>query len=178
MKKILITVAVASAMITSSFAQGTVNAAYSTGANTVKVDGVNANNAAGARVEILWAPLGSTDLGLFQPVGGIINVGVPVAGYFSGGTRTITGIAPGAVVSMVVRGWTIGSGATYDVATARAITPIFTFDTADPTAQPAPEAPSNLNAVFPGMNIQVPEPTSMALAGLGAASLLIFRRRK
>jgi len=28
------------------------------------------------------------------------------------------------------------------------------------------------------MVIAVPEPTSMALAGLGAAALLIFRRRK
>jgi hypothetical protein len=178
MKKILLTTLAVGALAVSSFAQGTINFTLSAGVNTVKVNGVAANSAAGARVEMLWAPAGTTDLGLFQVLGGLANVGTPVAGYFSGGVRTVPGIAPGGVIAMYVRGFTIGSGASYDLATARGITPIFAFDTADPTALPAPEAPSNINAAFPGLNIIVPEPSSMALAGLGAASLLIFRRRK
>lgn len=180
MKKLLLTMLAASALAASSYGQGTINVAYSLGgANGVRVEGVLAAGAAGARIELLWAPQGTTDLGLFTPLGALINVGTPTAGNFSGGTRTIAGIGQGAIVSIYLRGFTIGSGASYDVATVRGATPIFTFDTANPLATPAPEVAPNLNATFPGLNlVAVPEPTSMALAGLGAASLLIFRRRK
>lgn len=41
-----------------------------------------------------------------------------------------------------------------------------------------PPAMTTLTSFSLGANAVVPEPTSMALAGLGAASLLIFRRRK
>lgn len=178
MKKTLLTILAVGALAASSFAQGTINVAYSTGGNTVRIDGVAANSAANARVELLWAPQGTTELSAFTPLGGLINVGTPIAGYFSGGTRTIQGIAPGAIVAVYVRGFTLASGASYDVASVRGATPIFLFDTANPTAVPA-EPASNLNAVFPGLNLTaIPEPSSMAIAGLGAASLLIFRRRK
>ncbi len=36
----------------------------------------------------------------------------------------------------------------------------------------------NATTIASGFLIPVPEPTTMALAGLGAAALLIFRRRK
>jgi hypothetical protein len=184
MKKIILTTLVASALAASSFAQGTISAAISSGTNLVRIDGVAATAAQNARVEILWAPQGTADVNQYVLLGAPISVGVPLAGFFNGGVRTIpagtgfAGIAPGAIVSLVVRAWTLGSGATYDLATAKGRTNPFDFNTADPTAQPAPEAPSNMNGIFPGVNIIVPEPSSMALAGLGAASLLIFRRRK
>jgi hypothetical protein len=44
--------------------------------------------------------------------------------------------------------------------------------TADSTALPAPTVGS-----VPGLSIVVPEPSTFALAGLGAAAMLIFRRR-
>lgn len=187
MKKILVTTIAALVAAVTTYGQGTVNVAYSLGgANGVRVEGVLAAAAANARVEFLWAPVGTTDIAQFQVLGGLINVGTPTAGNFAGGTRTIpagsgfTGIAPGAIVSVVVRGFTTGSGSSYDTAGVRGITGIFQVDTGNPLATPAPETAPNLNATFPGLNLvnQVPEPSSMALAGLGAASLLIFRRRK
>jgi hypothetical protein len=178
MKKALLTLAAIGALAASSFGQGTVIVAYSTGPNTVKQNGVSAAGTANIRIEVLWAPAGTTDLGLFTPIGAQINVGVPTPGYFSGGTRTIAGIAPGASVAAYARAWDNDSGATYAAATQRGISPLFVINTADPTAVPA-EPAVNLNAVFPGVDVTaVPEPSSMALAGLGAASLLIFRRRK
>jgi hypothetical protein len=40
-------------------------------------------------VRLLWAPLGTTDLSLFQVVGPHVQVGIPVAGRFTGGVRTV-----------------------------------------------------------------------------------------
>jgi hypothetical protein len=38
--------------------------------------------------------------------------------------------------------------------------------------------PANLSSVVPGLGVVIPEPTTFALAGLGSAALLIFRRRR
>jgi hypothetical protein len=104
------------------------------------------------------------------------------AGYFSGGSKTITGATPGSSIVAQVRVWDTAFGATYDAARQSGgqffssglflITP----------ALVPPNTPPNLVGLGTGGVVYqlqiVPEPSSMALAGLGAASLLLFRRRK
>jgi hypothetical protein len=112
-----------------------------------------------------------------------------LAGLFSGGNATINGITPGpASVNYMVIGWT-GQYTTYDEAYAAAFgnpalsflgaSGVFTTGTGDPNGSPV-GTPVNLKNTFTGMTLAplvIPEPTSFALAGLGLAALLVFRRR-
>jgi hypothetical protein len=133
-------------------------------------------------------------------IGTPVNV-TPTPGRFSGGTITAgsTGtLAPGALIQGVVIGWT-GTGAAdylagYALASGQAVSATthqfgvsnpFTVDTGDPTTVPPGSAGFIYNSTatpFVGLTMAniapIPEPSSFALAGLGAAALLIFRRRK
>ena len=123
-----------------------------------------------------------------------VNTGIPAAGKFTGGTLTVQTPTPGAVIQGVVIGWT-GTGAAswlegYNLALGQATTATtgqfgisaspFSVDTGDPTTTPAGTAGAITGAGgFTGLTLTtIPEPSSFALAGLGAAALLIFRRRK
>ncbi|MCO5051835.1 MAG: PEP-CTERM sorting domain-containing protein [Verrucomicrobiae bacterium] len=192
MKKTLIAAIAAVAIGTVAYGQGLVQFNNS-GTTLVNVDlgeGLVPAAANSGFVQLLWAPVGTTDLSLFQPTlnaasGNITADGAArfiSAGRFSGGTITIPGIAPGGATALVVRGW-LGTAATWDEALAQGAatgwSAIFTMsETGNPTTVPA-GTPIATSGSFPaGMVIAIPEPTSMALAGLGAAALLIFRRRK
>lgn len=104
------------------------------------------------------------------------------AGSWFGGGRTLDTIAPvGGVSSLLVMVWDSTLTADpFSVAAQSGLwgrSAVFSYTT--PTSgTPAPNEylPNNLASFTIGYNI--PEPSSMALAGLGAASLLIFRRRK
>jgi hypothetical protein len=195
MKKTLVTMLAAAAMVASSYGQGTVTF-NNTATTLVTKDtapgdstqvGVVGNPSAG-KVELLWAPVGTTDLSLFAPLGAVVNV-APTPGRFNGGTRSVpagsgfTGIAAGGAAAFVVRGWTGAAASWATVAPTEAVgySAIFTLNaTGNPMTTPAgtPVAITSVGG-FAGLQLHyVPEPTSMALAGLGAASLLIFRRRK
>lgn len=188
MKKTLVTMLAAAAVVASSFGQGTVN--FASGTQTVRKETspgvfVAVPLADAGQVQLFWAPVGTTDVGLFTAIGASTTVGAASpAGRFVGGTRTIpagaglTGIAPGANVALIVRGWI---GSSYDNASLRGSTGILLVDTGDPTTVPAgtPTAITTGAPGFTGLTLTaVPEPTSMTLAGLGAAALLAFRRRK
>lgn len=191
MKKLLLTTLAAVALAGSSYAQGTL--LFTTGANTVMKEtafGVSTlvpvgTGAANGLFELLWAPSGTTELGLFTSVPGALISPSPTAGRLTGGSRTIPGITPGGIVNVVIRGWT-GGAASYQATDAdymagliaRGYSSVFTVDTGDPTTVPAGTAASLPGGAGITLTYVVPEPSSMALAGLGAASLLIFRRRK
>jgi len=116
-------------------------------------------------------------------------------GVFNDLVQTIGTAAQGPAhpVSYAILGWT-GNYATFDAAYAAdlanpgvsmsmiGISSIFTTPSADPTSTP-PGVPPSISGTFTGMgplglaNVVVPEPTSFALAGLGLAALLVFRRR-
>lgn len=107
------------------------------------------------------------------------------AGQFGGGTVTIASIGAGANANYFILGWT-GTAATFDAALASGTafmgqSSVFPTATGNPNSSP-PGTPVNLNATFTGMTLAplsvIPEPSTFALAGLGAAALLILRRRK
>ena len=109
------------------------------------------------------------------------------AGLFSSGTVTINNIAEGANAEYFLIGWT-GAFTSYDAAYAAgafiSASAIATTTTGDPLATPVPGFPVSLRPTFAGLMgpllaiAPIPEPTSFALAGLGLAALLVFRRRR
>jgi len=137
----------------------------------VRREGVSASPSYNIYVDIVWAPSGVTDPSMFQRVpGDSVPVGIPDWGEFSGGIRTIPagtgfdGIAPGAVVSCIVRAWYLDYGADFESVDPffRATSGMFTVDTADPTTVPA-EPPTYL-VNFQGL--WIPEPAGAQIAAV------------
>jgi PEP-CTERM motif len=144
---------------------------------TVNATGTAAKTA--YHVALYWGTVGSTEAQLVS----IATAGsYPVAGRFNGGVVTTpNGTAPGASAVFEVKGWT-GAFNDYESAYAAAQTDhtIFVGATGiftQTTSAGGTASPVNIN--FTGLTLSpVPEPSTIALAGLGAASLLLFRRRK
>lgn len=125
-------------------------------------------------VEILYnggAGGNAGSLGVFAPT---------EAGFFDNGGMSIPG-ATGTSVSLTVQAW-VGA-TTYAAATTKGFT---TFNQAvqswDPAAQPpAPKVGPDLTmpafALGQGTDPVIPEPSTIALGMLGAAALLIRRRK-
>jgi hypothetical protein len=103
------------------------------------------------------------------------------AGSWFGGTRTLDSIATsGGVASLMVVVW--DSSLSNDPLSAAARgglwgrSAVFSYTTpTGGTPAPSEYLPNNLQSFTIGV---VPEPSSMAIAGLGAAALVFFRRRK
>jgi hypothetical protein len=207
MKKYLVTLAI-TALATSAFAQGTITFAnnatglvkqWTTATDTTLMSVPKS----GGFVELLAAPKGSslTPLSGYSTMAAFLAANTswavvattaifPVNGQFSGGGKTIANIGAGADASYFLVGWT-GASATYDAAytawqggTAMlGESSVFSTATGNPNAVPVPGTPVSLAGSFTGMTLTavtgpVPEPSTFALAGLGAAALMIFRRRK
>jgi hypothetical protein len=126
-----------------------------------------------------WAP--GTAL-----AGGSNPGGLAVNGIFANGNLSLN-VPGGANAEYFVIGWTgpnggpLGAAATYDVAQALGLcwiaeSAIFTTATGDPTISP-PSLPVSTKTTFGGIFFEpIPEPSIFALAGLGFAALLVFRR--
>jgi hypothetical protein len=204
MKKALILV-VLMVIPTMAFAQGTVVFNNQTG--SVTVNGTLPYKG-DVYVELFSAPAGAALLNQWVPNYAMrawflaANPGWAAAVPFNGGQNpgglTENGIfglgnqhlnvPGGANAEYFVLGWTragggaIGTGTTYDAARAAGNywfgeSAIYTTATGDPTTTPA-VLPVDLKNTFGGLIIEGPEPTTMALAGLGALLLLLFRRRR
>lgn len=197
MKKILSVVAL-TALATSVFAQGTVG--FSNGTGLVKqwtsaTDSTLINvPKGGGFVQLGWAPTGTAytpwNASLTPAAWLAANPGwklegtpvgftTPAAGKFNGGSLTLAGVTPGASIDYVVVGWT-GTAASFEAAYAAGtfvgVSDKFTSATGGTGDPPSPSIP--LSTTFGGATLApVPEPSTFALAGLGAAALLIFRRR-
>ncbi len=120
--------------------------------------------------------------------------GIPGGGIFSGAVQTINSLnigntGAGQLVWLDFVGWNnsatattlaaaLGGGSTY-FGSAN----VFAYTTGNPNTLPQPTSPGLITTASPGaftgltLN-PIPEPTTIALGGLGAASLLLFRRRK
>lgn len=198
MKKVILT-ALALVAVISAQAQGRIN--FSSAGSGVAAKfvtsgldgdplGVKSITSADAtiRADLFWA-VGTTTVGVTASqlttqagYNQAFSTVAAQAGFFTGGTKTVTGWTTGSIVAQV-RVWDTAFG-TYDVAKLApgahwAETALFVITpTLSPTAAPNLVGLGNPATYTLTYNPVVPEPSSMALAGLGAAALMIFRRRK
>jgi len=188
-----------SALTTGAFAQGLVNFFNSSSTlSSTTVNGVSSatSGAAGSYYYgLLTAP---TATGPFT-FSGAYATNLAAAGRFTGGANVaVTGWAAGATASYEVAMWSSSLGHDFKAGwlTAQPNDPIWgaagffgvsAVATGISGGAGVPASPSynlfggatGIQTGFTGNAVgSVPEPTSMALAGLGAAALLIFRRRK
>lgn len=188
MKKTLTTLVCLLAAV-AAYAQGTVNFANIVGTTLnapITLDGGTTRlDGATYRAELL----GGASAGSLVPIASVAFNSGGGAGYFLGGSQVIPGVPGGSVAFIQVRAWSTAAGADFAAAlaagqagTANAYgqSTVFSVTTGNPLAQP-PGTPATLVGLTsfslnPG--VIVPEPSTFVLAGLGVASLLLFRRRK
>jgi hypothetical protein len=186
------------ALTTGAFAQGTVNFGNGTATlisyrTAVGAPPVTIPNVAGQFYFGLFAaPNGTTDINLFQFTGNYATNLASAGRLLGGSAAVVNGWAPGETRDVIVRGWSRDLGHDWNPQWLQGIfpgaTPTSVFGTSaigvrligggGPSSLPSPVIFSS-TGITAGFTMDlVPEPTSMALAGLGAAALLIFRRRK
>ena len=183
MKKIVLTATLLAGLLTSVsvYAQGTVFLDNSTGGliylgqdnSTLLSTDVNAEllgGAPGGSLTPLATIVGAAAAGITVDFGRISDP--------TGLSRIVPGVAAGGPADLQVRLW-MGSASSFQAAVA-ALAPVadsgrFTNPTGG-VGQP-PSLPAGLSGM-PALHItSVPEPSTLALAGLGAAALLMYRRR-
>jgi hypothetical protein len=183
MKKILLTIA-AAGLTAGAFGQGLVILENSAGSGNVTYNS-SAGPLAGPaaipyQVALLWNN-GSS----FVQIGSVYQVASASGdgpGYFNGENVTVPTYS--ATGSFEVEGWT-GNFANYGAAVSGGayvgLTASFTSPEGNPNGSP-PGGALALSGSGGGWNgnlvLIVPEPSTIALGGLGAAALLLFRRRK
>jgi hypothetical protein len=182
MKKLTATLLASSLLGLVAFAQGTVNFAnLGVGLNQPILlnDGTTKVPSTGYTAELL-AGTSAANLASVATTGFLSTA----PGYFNGGVVTLAGITAGTAGFFEVRVFSTASGSFANAQTANALntwgqSAVFSVTTGGAGAPPGP--PASLTTLQ-GFNLNsggvVPEPSSLALAGLGAAALLVFRRRK
>lgn len=199
MKKILTLAALVGAT-TLSFAQGTL-LWNNTSGTLISLNGASTparvDNATTVNLGIFIAPFGTAaPTGLadsaWQFVGayGLNSTAAAGLGRMQNpGQAVISGFTAGSTVNFIIRGWQVaGGGVAADWAAARnnlaavgtsSLGFLILGGGAIPDSSAFGTTSSATVQQVGGFNIvPVPEPSSMVLAGLGAASLLLFRRRK
>jgi hypothetical protein len=184
MKKVILATLMAGLVPMIASAQGTVSFQTSTANHRVLQTDGSTPVGTGFSAALYWGALGSLEGDLMQ-LGASTGVTSGTGFLVNGGVRT-TGpaTAGGAQGTFQVRAWN-GAFSTYELAFAGAqatslfgrTTP-FANPTGDPNGTPPGTAAQLSGWTTPITVSAIPEPSTIALAGLGVASLLLFRRRK
>lgn len=175
MKKILLTIA-ATGLAAGAFAQGTVILENDLGTGYVTLVSASGTKAPlGFTAALLW--YNGTSFVQEGPTYTTASANQDGAGFFNGETVTIPTYTP--TGTFEVKGSYVNGATTYTGTTAS-----FVNHEGQPSASVVPQ-PINGNGSLGagGWNgnlvlTTVPEPSTIALGGLGAAALLLFRRRK
>jgi PEP-CTERM motif len=178
MKKILLIAGLAIAGLVSTYGQGTVNFANLGPGVNAPVNDINGTTRLGAG--FLAQLYAGPDASSLAPVGTPTGFLAAAPGYFQGGVVTIATVAPGTVGTFRVHAWDSVGGTVNSFAAAQAAGAKYgsgnIFTVATGGAGTPPGAPSTLVGQT-SFNL-VPEPSTIALGVLGAAGLLMIRRRK
>lgn len=188
MKKLIATTLAGVLLGVVAHAQGTVNFANAgAGLNQAVYLNDGTTKVSGANFDAeLWAGPSAASLALVGTATPFLSGGG--AGYFNGGVITIGTVAPGTTGFFEVWAWDTTLGGTTTGATLAAAQTyaaagngnVYGFSAVfqNTTGGPTPTPPATLTS-FTSFHLNaVPEPTTFALAGLGAAAALFFRRRK
>lgn len=188
MKKLIATTLLSTLIGLAAYAQGTVNFAnVGVGLNSPVHLSDGTTKASGAyTIGLLAGP----SAGSLAAVGNTTTFIGAAPGYFNGGTVAIGTVIPGNQAFFTVAVW-LSSFANLAAAQASGqpnswgeagynyisgtLTP-FTVTTGGVGSPATP--PATLSSLTAFNLVGVPEPSTFALAGLGAAALLIFRRRR
>lgn len=146
------------------------------------VDGGQAVRVNTVQVQVWFGEGVIADQNLLQPgiimdmalAGGSFNfdpgAGHGAGGYFIGSIQTLPTWNAGETFTFQLRA--VGTLAGLDTVASRSVL------WQEQAQLNSSALPANLAATVPGLGVIVPEPTTFALAGLGSAALLIFRRRR
>ncbi len=195
MKKLLVTTIAGLALIgatVSSFAQGTITwnnvgntatsgtpAVFGNGTLSGPVTGPSGTYEYGLYV----GALGDTSISQMTLVSTYLNSSAaPAKGAISGGAVTLpSGYPDGTAIADIVAGWTAADGGDYLTAVAHnpgdyaGLSAVGSVTPYNPNGQVFGHGPGQITGIYLG---DVPEPGTIALGGLGAAALLLFRRKK
>lgn len=181
-----------SALTTGAFAQGIVNFAnLASTPVTATINGTTANIAGNATATYYFGLLLANSASGPFTFSGVYATNSAAAGRFVENGVQVPGWAPGTTKFYEIAGWESKLGQAFNSSwLTQAPAGLFGLSGigsgnaggTDSTGASFPTLPlfGGTSGIQSGFNLtsSVPEPTSMALAGLGAAALLIFRRRK
>lgn len=188
MKKLILTAALGVACV-SAFAQGTLNFANAGVGYQAKVTDTGGVGLSGSAwsADLYWHVGVVTDSTTLAALGApaTFSTVASQAGFFFGGPRTVP-TAPNTPITVQVRVWDTASGSSWLAASTTQGAQIgesvlFQISLADPNATPA-GIPVGMTGIgghpFQTALVGIPEPSTLALAGLGLAGMLVLRRRK
>jgi hypothetical protein len=206
MKKLILSVTALAACSVGAYAQGTIAFDASSNVNTspsattsgeVFIGGVldtstdiNAEllystSAGGTYLPVVTLLLSSNNTTATTTPGGTLAASGDVTFLSSGGSCAffdntgssfILPVAAGTLTYFEVEGWT-GQGTTYANAPQAGTTAVFTESLGGVGSPPSAAATLNNMPALNLVTTVVPEPSTLAMAGVGLASMLIFRRR-
>lgn len=177
MKKLLATVAACAVVASAAYADATV-ALNNFAANPIYLLSEGTLAGADVMVEFWGGPVGG-DIAMISNTDGVSAWPVEYEGFFDGGVGVVPGVADSADAQLVMRAY---QGETYDGAFGAAPTAEVMWTQAtgawNPNAVPPapPTGPDLAYTDTPVLNV-VPEPSTIALGLLGAAVLLLRRRK-
>jgi hypothetical protein len=187
MNKLLLTVVLALVIVSTGWSQGTVNFANSVtfttladrlvrGPNGTPLVGSDLSQPATYVAQLYYGEnVGSLQAHTASPAR--FRPGTSGPGLWLGGTRTLTGFAPGTTLTLEVRAWDMRTGATWDVAGigGRGRSGTFTYTIPfDPLSPPA----AYFMEGFRAFTVGVPEPAPLLLLGAAVPALWLVMRRR